>query len=527
MDSPFIRYLSGTRFAVTPDIRIKLAELLPLLENQEELNTRLGEAVHQRRMDYLQSKGSESTWPVVLHELLKSLGRDKNIEPILPILKQIIELVLNENQFSEVWEKLRETILENADLLSGWQDYIQSRPFLRGVKKENDGTYTMQHNGRKVLVQGGKTEEEERFAFIISDATRPHWRLNSLFKFLTLFAIADEFNRSPADFHERTICQMSESDDGNWFLHWRWHQEGATEALPLHWRPRSCFCDPDWLISDFIAALLRDQPPPVRLREELSAPALFHEKFKGYPHKLDIALKTDLFIDTDLEVYFDFIDRPIRWINGTGLNFPSISVPTKEEDYSDSTELAHKFIAGLSFEAGVPIAQISSVGSSSVHYPPFVNQPKTLGGLQLEHRFLQSDISNLAEFTDKEWTALDYFHQGINADNPYLEFLSYYKIIDMIAPSDENKQKEWIDNNIDSNLPQTDPNWKSEVLAPHSRTAGSYLCHTCRVKAAHGQPDKNKVLKVGNQAEIRAMARDAEVMQTLARKVINDRLFKV
>jgi hypothetical protein len=185
-------------------------------------------------------------------------------------------------------------------------------------------------------------------------------------------------------------------------------------------------------------------------------------------------------------------------------------------------------MAALALEASVSVVEGIRVGSAR-QYRPLALEPKIMGGLGIAAESVTRQSGNMKDFSEREWSAAYLYRQASNAESPGDAFLNFYKVIELLSPGKDTKaqrgQVDWINSNINSILPQTDKSWATEVV-PSGSNSGSYLCHICRPKAAHAQPDKGNHLHVDNPEERNLMERNMRIVRSLAKKTIEERLLK-
>src|SRR5258708_26215145 len=103
---------------------------------------------------------------------------------------------------------------EHVDVLSGWKRLKATRPhaLMGDIKRDKDGKYYMIDNGERTDVIGAKTQEEEKFDYIVNDATSKYGRLGNIFHLIGLIAIGEQYEAHPKHFSERVVCSLNDKD---------------------------------------------------------------------------------------------------------------------------------------------------------------------------------------------------------------------------------------------------------------------------------------------------------------------------
>jgi len=484
--TPFIRFRHGTPLPVDTDIQHSIKTFVAVYK-------KTGEAAFRTLIkDIADGSGwgvhPDSTWYRAIFELFQIYRewdepyRQKTIEKVMEIL-EVLAVEINPD---ELWSKASKLISDNIEIISGWEfSHIKRFSEEEHLVRDNDGSYYKLENGRKIKVIGTKTFEENKFGYIEDNITRDHGNIGMLLKFVEELFISLDFQLNPGNYHEQLQYVLSEGDSDTWFLHGRWRVNSAYELIPLGWHPRICFTDIEWLKAEVIALLANkckvsvDAIPEIPMDDD--SLLQFQEAFKGYPAQYEVSLDTNVLLGsnpfgkTPPEVYVDFGDRKIRWINGTKYVFPSLVIPSRDPDYKDAHELAQKFVNALVFSEKIPIRIVWSAACQT-KFPPLIRQPRfsIFMGISDVILSLLSQPRN-----DKEWEALSYFKEAVNSQSPYYKYLCYYNVIKLAFLSSTTNEEDnaQTDSWINNQALRTDISNLTTKLSTQNRTLGEYLRH--------------------------------------------------
>lgn len=261
----------------------------------------------------------------------------------------------------------------------------------------------------------------------------------------------------------------------------------------------------------------------------------FQKAFKGYPTQYEVSLDTNVLLSsnpfgkTPPEVYIDFGDRTIRWINGTKYVFPSLIIPSKDDNYEDARQIAQKFVNAIVFSEKIPIRIVWSAGCPS-KFPPLIRQPRLsiFMGVSQEILGLLSQPKN-----DKEWEALSYYKEAVNSQSPYYKYVCYYNVVKLafLNPSTNDEDNTKTDDWINKQILRSDITSLQKKLTLQNRTLGEYLRHEGgRDAILHvgtlTRGGTHSTLKPDNQVDRQKIEEIIPVVEELAIKVIETGLLK-
>jgi hypothetical protein len=256
--------------------------------------------------------------------------------------------------------------------------------------------------------------------------------------------------------------------------------------------------------------------------------ALFAKHFSGFDFQLNIAFETDLyFIDeynhdvVPLEVYFDFLGTPLRWINATEDLLALLVVPViSMDDYSGAYEVAHKFISWAISSVHIPIKQVTSV-AGSLGISPILRQPRRMAMHWQPYQFI--DPTDPASLTDKEWGARLLYREGVNSESPFYKYFSFYKVAQLpFIFTTKNNEEDVKDADFDKwVLQQFASVTDSEVKAWAGTDPGKYL-RRLRDTIGHVETlrDGTPAVSPGSLSDIYRINKSVFFVQQLAEEVI-------
>ena len=527
--SPFVRYRHGTEIRVEADVKPVLRPLLEQLKVQPDHHATFWNSIKDIADGAGAGVAAESTWAAALRELFTAFEREHTLEEqTKQPLVAMLEILLSDKPMHELWDTVKAHLTANADALSGWHELkrIRGVSFFGNVQRASDGTYYyVSDAGEKIQIIGAKTAAEERFEYISGDSMSRYGRIGSIFRLISLLDIAEQYVRHPEHFNDRIVCLLP--DDSHWtaYLQWSWHVRSLYHHVPTPWKPRSNFSDPEWLAADLLGAF-----PDARdlSTESISPPQdrnlmQFQEASTENPYQYDLALQTDLFLGENPEVWFDFAGRKVRWINGTRFVYPTLTVWARTGE--ECSEITRRFLSVLVKEAKTSVIEIAGVGSNA-HYYPMIRQPRTIGGLGLDPRYLLTE--DTSKFSDQKWLALALYREGVNSGSVYYSLLCFYKILELAFHDKEAQIASWIDTNIDTVAQRRDAKWKQEVLSK-GRAASTHFKDARRHAVAHiGTGGKLKSGAAGanpdDPAHYRAFSKDLPIIRELAEMVIERKI---
>ena len=327
------------------------------------------------------------------------------------------------------------------------------------------------------------------------------------------------------------------------------------QELPLKWHPKDFYTDLQWLESDLIivsASLIERESkktthPQTPVKANESDTALYIESIKNYKYQYELALDTNVFISDDRdnlpdEIFINFEDRIIRWINGSLYRCPVIIIPTNDETYEEAIGFAKKFTSLLIFENPyISIKEAGNVGRPVNFYPAMIRQPRLPSITAISSQYINH--SSLGK-NEKEWLALSFYKEAKNSDSIYYEMFNYYKIIQMVflnnkGGEDSQSCISWLDSEINT-LPDNQD--KKDLISDKDNfnkqrhlnlTLGGYINHLFRDSIAHvgklTKRDKITGVQTVNPDDLddaRRFRKVINVVEQIARKTLEKGMHK-
>jgi hypothetical protein len=489
--SVFLRFRHGTRLTIDPDIRETLNKVCSDLLKTADHRAYFRENIRSIADGSGLGVHPESTWFAAIRELFqryedehKSIN-DETRTALLDVLK-----LLASSTIEKKWDSIRKLVLENIDILSGWYRREQHIGELyKDVQRNADGTYTKEEEGRTVHILGIKTFDEERYEYIAGSGIHQYGTLYYLFKLISLVDIADQFNRHPEHFTDKMFCLLHDNDGETHYLGWNWSIHGVYDLNPVFWSPRSCYSNPEWLANDVMSSYSAkfDKKDPTSPRVPYEPTDQFKEVFSGYRWQLELTLNTNLILGDDLEYYFEFGDRHIRWINGDRFTEPMIVIPTNDEKGEDALKLGLRFTSVISKHTDQSITtNVESV--NQIRHAPFFSQPRISMFYKFSPEYLLPS-ENVEDYTDAIFTAVALRREAVSSNSVFYKFLSFYKIIELSCDSMSANVETWINgtvanSNEDNYYDSAIKSWRENTL-PDGETAYEYLYGSNRCAIAH------------------------------------------
>lgn len=493
-DVLFLRYNSGGLLFIATDIKQKTAQLIDALEKEIDYNKVFNDLIKNISDQSGASIHVESTWYQAARELFRRYERyssepihDESKQALIGLLKLLVQ---GDEKTTFDWDIVRRYIIDNLDALCP----VETSRFLsfdgHEVMRAEDGTYFYEENGQTVTVQGLKTPVEEKMAFYTNDAQMQFGRLYSVIKFIALFDIAYEYDNHREDFPVKLSCVLYDnSGTDTSYLLWNWNFPTPFEYVPFKWTPRSQFSNPDWLSADLIMRLPFVSEPPsktiVPIMPSETAASQWEEAFNGYKRQLEIPVVSNVLIGEEPEVYFDFMDRKVRWVNGNAFTQPIVVVPCNEEDGSDGIEIARKFMSLVNMQHEVELSE-HLISVHQLRYLPFFKSLRMPTFLMVDPTYVlpQDDTS---QYSKKKWYALAFLREAVNSRSIYYAFLCYFKIIELAQNGDATQVKQWINTNVERICTDKNLDWYNKTIGTTGQDAGYYLNKTERVAIAHAE----------------------------------------
>ena len=496
----FIRYKSdGSPFTVEPDIRQKVGKIIALLKKNPDHQVVFNKEIKTFVGDGSMHVASELTWYQLVREIFSEYERDADSisedtkNSIIALLK-----ILCESTQGVDWNKVRNYILGNKEALSPTRPGRFSHIFGNEIQRKKDGTYFYKENNQVVIINGLKTTEEEAIGFYADDAVNPHGRLHALLKVVALFEIASEIQNNPQDFPERLRCQLFDngfSDTG--YLHWKWAMPMPFDYISFRWYPKSPYSNPDWLASDLIINIpeIHDvSKEQINMKPSDSEYNTWKDAFEDYGCQLEIPVRSNVLIGAGKEVYFDFMGRKLRWINGNAFMNPIIVVPSNDEECKEEIKLARRFMSLLNAEVDAPLIEVLISIQRPRYVPTYRDQRMPhFKGTPKQYAL---PLDNIEEYSEKKWAALAFNREASSSSSIMYRFLNYYKIIEL--GNDVNQTKNWIRKNIEDTYSGSHSEWLATKIRQGVDVA-EYIYKTGRSAIAHARynPD-NRTKKIHN-----------------------------
>ncbi len=493
--SIFIRYRHGTLLFIEPDIKSKIVVLTKALKaslNHEQ-------AFRELIKDIADGSGSgispDSTWFQAARELYEGYKRyysSTNVAEGTKIaLLGLFELLAQGGDERMSWDKIRTYLIDNLDQLSPMPDRYLATFEGHEVKRDAGGIYYYEDDKLgTVIIQGLKTPAEETLRFYTEDTQMPFGRLYRILKFIALFDIAYEYTHSPGDFPSKLSCTLYDNDGWPSYLSWQWQMPSPFEYVPMQWYPRSPFSNPQWLGSDLVMNLTFPNSEPGKpilptppTNESLQR---FNDAFRGYKWQLEIPMISSILLGEEPEVYFDFLGRKVRWVNGNAFIEPMLTIPCNDEDGADGLEIARKFLSLLNIEHEVALSE-QLISIQQPRYIPWFKQPRmTVFNLVSPDYALPQD--DYTKYKDKKWYALAFMREAVSSQSIHYSYLNYFKVIELANKGDGDKTKKWINANIERVCKTKNIDWYEENVAKGGEAdPGLYLWKTGRVAIAHAE----------------------------------------
>lgn len=381
--SPFVRFRNGNKIIVNNNIRESTKIFI------EAYKKNSNDAFKETIKDIADGSGwgihLDSTWFRVINELFDLYKDWENHEKneAFSIIIEILEILAEDRSIEDTWNATIEIIEKKIEILSCWEfTHIKIFGEKNRILREKNGSYYQIESGRKIKVIGTKTIEENKFAFIVDDIKRDFGKIGSLIKLIEMLFISLDFKENSNLYKNQLSYILSESDNNTWFLQGAWRVESAYDLIPIAWHPRNCFTDNNWLKSEVISILSKkckvsDWAIP-KIQPTENKISNWEEAFKNYPLQYEVAYETDIIFEgiTTDEVYFEFEGRKLRWINGTRYVYPTLIIPSENENYEEARDISQKFISTIIFSKKYPIRECYTVGCSK-RFPPQIRQPRS------------------------------------------------------------------------------------------------------------------------------------------------------
>ncbi|WP_346748763.1 methylamine utilization protein MauJ [Prevotella jejuni] len=524
----FLRYRDGNGIIIEPNIKNKVAELIPLLKENDNpvsfLRSHIKYAIESPR-----SVGDVSTWCAATFELYSQyehyresrINRDTN-QAIIGLL----ELLTKGGDNSHFdWDSVRNYIIgnigyfapmSNGGCLSGDQEIV----------RDENGRYYYDDEMGRVEVYGIKTAPEEALAYYINETQWKYGKLHRILRYIALFDIAYEYTHRSNGFPDKISCVLFDNDDRTNYLDWQWQMPTPFDFTPVQWYPRSPYSNPEWLGSDLVLNL-----PPLNANVDNDVIAVnptnrslenWKEAFCGYRWQIEIPITQNVLIGDELEEYFNFFDRKLRWINGNAFMQSMLIVPANDDNGDDGIELARKFLSVMNLKRDVGLSE-RLISKNKPRFQPWL-RPIRMGGFQGFNRDYILP-PNYKDYSDKKWQALAFMREAAGSNSIYYAFLNYFKVVELANPAnDTSKVKQWINDNVERVCNEKNLEWYQKMVIDGETTnPGFYLSKTERTAIAHAEYNYRETKNTHNpddSTDWRRTREDIVVMRALARDIL-------
>lgn len=470
---------------------------------------------------------AESTWAQIVWELIDELektmpaDRAKWIPALQAYLRIGSDLTV---PVPERWQKAKELLHANVDVLSGWQRSPYRQLAATSKVYRQNGTYFQKDGDRTYELYGAKTALEERVDHIASSLGNTYGSLRELIQVIALCNLQEAFEKRPAEFSTAVTISLSESDHRTSFLHWEWRLKWPYQLQPTRWRPNDNYCDPDWLANDLLAYISEQEKLFHDDGHISKSPALhekWQEKFGRSTQQTGFALETTLKLGSEEEEWIDFRGHTYRWKNPTPAMYPTvIATHGPDETSEDVVRRTFRFISHLSFRTdhGIEIAFGAQTMSSM---NPIAIKPKQSGHSGYPAGYFTAVSGTSQEKLD---LALSFYREGASSSSPYYAFLSFYKVV-YLPGEKSQKVKDWIKTESPKmrNFQELD---QKELNGTYAGEVERYIRKSSRNAMAHVDLEgTEKVLDPDNLDDQKKIRGDLNFIRELARHAIDSGLF--
>jgi hypothetical protein len=398
--------------ATTPFVRFDLVTMYPSNEIYQAAGTvlrGLEERAAPELFKELIRKGPvggqygtlrDSTWFAVLNRFLKyhSAAAANQAKAEAHCIEALRIMVRRPHE--EAWLALREFILCKIDDLSGWDASFNRRiAEERQVFRGEDGNYYYhEKSGELIQIVGAKTTDETRMDFISNQLVFSTGFLHQFISLFSLFAIADDFDRNPNQYHRLIKAALPGSKFSPVGCDWTFLY--FDHSRTYRWRPPSNLCDPDWLVGDILGTLTDTLDTDYRHRH-VNLSTLDQAWLEdGCKFQMDYVLDTTLQIGTAPYAYITFEGKVMRWINGTPERDATVSVSVANlHQHAAEDDQLNRFLSLLVWEHGQSVRIKWGIGGGRTAYSKAYS-PRRAGNLRVEPAYLQR-TSALALDTDQ------------------------------------------------------------------------------------------------------------------------------
>ena len=509
--TPFLVYESGTPYYIPNLIYAQSEYALGIFRKAspeaafEQLRKETGNVAYS-----LQNADLKTIWLKYFELFLKQQGEDT--PPLAPRLEMLQRMI--QRPPAKAWEQLREYLIQNVDVLSGWSSSFRRTFSERDqIFRGDDGLYYQYgEDGKLYQVIGAKTLRETHLDFITDQILRAYGNLRLPIELFSWFAISVDFEENSGTYPKAMKAVLSEP---KWqMIQHRWSLQHWDRSRTVKWRPNSNLCDPEWLAADMLGHLtdtLKIDAWQQRVTRRLEHPKTFEDP---YERQMDCVLDCHLRIGNEDEFCFAFAGRPFRWINGSLESDAIVSVALKRnEDHLSVEEELNRLLTLLGWEHRIAIARKAGSSIIGVKRPlPWVAGMRSGMGLLVEPQWLFRQPPN--QISERKWLAMSLFREAFNSRSVFYEFLNYWKAIEVVY-SNVNQRRAWIDTNV------AKLSLESERVAEIQQSQTSiadYLYTDSRCAVAH--VDHRPFVDPDKAEDYHRLARDARLVKGLARMAI-------
>lgn len=462
----------------------------------------------------------EDTWGQLIWETIDAVYRPGGVDPAFHIaLKGALEQIASDGRPSRKWRNTKRYILEHIDCLSFWSESPQRLMIIEYRAMKRDGKYYATIDGEEVEIVGIKTEQEERQRFISGAFTAHYGGLMPLISLMALVNICMDIVAHPTEYPSSVRLHLPENHGWTAFSHWAWIVKWPYRPRAFAWRPKSVFCNPEWLASDLLVAFAEKEGldgPFDQIGSWKGEAEEWAGIFSGYSGQLELALDTPIQFGEGTEVLIRFEGLPCRWINQTDTHYTRLVVPLAGASIlEDKREraLAMRLLSWTSFEMRRPIRVVASAGGPC-RFAPILGQTRALG------RIIES-VDRIADgpkasIPARKALALAFFREGESSPGPYYCFFSFYKIIQLAFGEKGERIGEWIDATVPT-LKDTVARRRLDEIQATNEPISKYLYNSGRCAIAHV---RENVVDPDDPDDEERIRKDIPIVRGLARQAI-------
>jgi hypothetical protein len=245
----------------------------------------------------------------------------------------------------------------------------------------------------------------------------------------------------------------------------------------------------------------------------------FNLAFASYNFQLEVQVETYLKIGPTDDVYRDFGNRTLRWVNPTVDFNALLIVPVADmNSYSDEFELALRFLAKLTFRTGAPNTVLTTSASSKRLAPILLPSKRDMNFV------FPADFLNCLSDDPRDAASLAYglYQEGKNSAVtavPY-GFLCFYKVLQLLIQP-KKSLTQWINTNV-VNTAMPDQIKRIQAEPTYSNSIAEYLYASCRCAIAHvGENGHKPVASPLSAADRARLAGDVWIVERLAKLAIH------